>query len=363
MKHLVYCLFLTFITVTHAQAQEAPENELPPVNFLSTELAAKAMIDDSDEPFFARLFPREAAAMTATPRGDKSIEDSQLAARVIFHNSVLEFKPDEIAAIRGVVESLVNQFGDEYPLLIRRPWTFIKTKRDLCGGFSFTRGECIVLSESTLRGIVELTKKPTAKMAEKLLLHEQIHVLERIKPDLFLPLFRDIFLIKPATVVVHPWIDERQVTNPDGISDDWIVEKTVDEKTDRFWIGTILAEDKPLHVMGRDFSSIAIKVTQNEAGKYEMAVDEEGLPDYVESRDVPNLSSRLPVRSGYDHPNEVAAYLFTIITHGQDGVPLSKEANRVLQDSTRWFQTNLKPAPEEESEITAPKEKTNESQD
>ena len=316
----------------------------PAIAFLSLADARRELLGEEDDLFFASLFPREAAAMTATPRGEKTTEESRVAARAVFSNSVLEFDEAERAMLTAVVESIAEQFGATYPLLVDRPWKFIKTKRDLCGGFSFTRGDCIVLSESTLAQALRLPRKPsgTVTRVESLLLHEQMHVLERRHPELFVPLFEKIFGFQAATVQVHPWIDERQVTNPDGISDDWVISITgPDDKTKRYWLGTILLGDKPLHTMGRDFTSVAVPVTEQADGSFEMSVNTDNRPDYRELSEVSQFTSRLPIPGGFDHPNEVAAYLFTEITHGNNK-PDGEVAARVLAEATEWFRTNLK---------------------
>lgn len=323
----------------------------PTIKFLPRVEASRELVGAEDDVFFASLFPREAAAMTATPRGDKTVEESRIAARASFGNAVLEFDEAERAMLTAVVESIVRQFQDRYPLLVDRPWKFIKTKRDLCGGFSFTRGDCIVLSESTLAQALRLPRDPSGSVSpvESLLLHEQMHVLERFRPELFVSLFEDIFGFHAASVKVHPWIDERQVTNPDGISDDWVIKIKSDGGESRyFWLGTLLLKDKPLHTMGGDFTSVAVPVSEQTDGSFEMSVDVSNRPVFLELSQVSQFTSRLPIPGGFDHPNEVAAYLFTEITHGTSK-PNGEEAARVMSEAAEWFLINLQ-VPKDASE-------------
>ena len=313
------------------------------VEFLSAKSAGNVLAGGDDDEFFSRLYPREAAAMTGSPRGKKTRQESQQYARDFFRNAALDFAEDEKAALRLLVHRLKTLFAKDYETLIVRPWKFVKTRDDLCAGFSFTRSDCIVLSEKTLRKIVQVTQKqePKTAFAEGLLLHEQMHVLQRAEPERFVSLYEDVFRFRAANVLLDPWIDERQVTNPDAVGDDWVAEiPSADGGSQYFWIGTILEVEKPLHRMGRDFSMVAVRLKQTEAG-YEMLV-RDGKPDYLRTNELEAFTGRLPVASGYDHPNEVAAYLFTAITHDTGRVPVKGAALEVFEEAKRWFKLHLK---------------------
>ena len=322
MKHFAYAVFISCMLGPTIRAQEAAPQRSPAIEFLAAEKGGNVIAGGDDDVFFSKLFPREAATMTQVAPDEKSVEETRQFAREFFRKAVLEFNDDEQTALRLVTKRIFEQFGDDYPILVRRRWRFIKIRKDLCGGFSFTRGDCIVLSESTIGRIVEsIEKQPRAtQYAEGLLLHEQMHVLQRDSPDLFKPLYEDLLRFRAAKVTVHPWIDQRQVTNPDGVSDDWVLNvPTENSKTQPFWIGTVLLSEKPIHTMGRDFTGVAVALEKNDADTYVMALDDEGRPVFQPLNTLTAMTSRLPIRGGYDHPNEVAAYLFTVITHGPVG--------------------------------------------
>ena len=80
-----------------------------------------------------------------------------------------------------------------------------------------------------------------------------------LQPELFRPLYEDVFGFRKAKVQIHEWIDRRQVSNPDGTDENWVVHvmrgDTAEPKP--YWIGTLLLADKPIHTMGRDFSGVA----------------------------------------------------------------------------------------------------------
>ena len=338
-----------------AVAQLPAPLEVPTVEFATVEEAAGVLAGPPDDLFFARLYPREAAAMTGAPRGDKTIEESREAARAVFADSALAFTQEEEAGLRAAVERLHRKFGALYPQLINRPWKIVKTKPDLCGGFSFTRGHSIVLAESTIErmlkpGPTETERKMAELRLESLLVHEQMHVLQRADPNHFLPLYKSVFHFRPANVNVHPWIDERQVTNPDGVDDNWLVETSGDDgQKTRWWIGTILSGEKELHVMGKDFLSVAVPLEELDDDTWKMVTNDDGVPAWQSLEEVREFTSRLPIPGGYDHPNEVAAYTLMRITHPRrlpEGESLS-----VLKATGKWFAQNLNPDAEKEEEV------------
>ncbi len=327
----------------------APAKQDITIEFLSPKIGADIVIGNETDKFVADLYPREAAAMTGVPRGDKTISESREAASIFFRKAILEFKQEEKDALESITNRVVEKFGPLYPRLIKRPWRFIKTRSDLCGGFSFTRGDCIVLSEPTLARFIEAAKLPRTKTsrAESLLLHEQMHVLQRTSPELLKPLYEEVFSFHAAKVNLVPWVQERQISNPDGLDDNWVAEVREQSEVKPYWIGTILPANKPLHQMGRDFVTIAVPLSKKENGEYEMRLSKsedgegEGVPEYVLLEELKSFTSRFPIRGGYDHPNEVSAYLFTAITHNELPESVEGEAAEVLNATQEWFKQNL----------------------
>lgn len=353
---------LIFGQATQPETQPKPEPAGTPtkveiqIEFLSAKAGGDIIVTEDKDHFVSQLYPREAAAMTGVPRGDKTIEESREAASVFFRKAILDFEQSEKDALETIASRVVEKFAPIYPRLANRPWRFIKTRRDLCGGFSFTRGDCIVLSEPTLVRFIEASKLPKTEKsrAESLLLHEQMHVLQRESPELLKPLYENVFSFRAAKVNLPKWIQARQVSNPDGLDDNWVAEVREENETKPYWIGTILPAKKPLHIMGRDFVTIAVPLVKNQDGEYDMklsnAAEGEGdvAPEYVLLEELKSFISRFPIRGGYDHPNEVAAYLFTAITHNELPESVEGEAAEVLSAAQEWFKQNLNDEAQEE---------------
>lgn len=319
---------------------------------LATTEASLAIVGGSNDDFFNRLYHREITTMTGVDVSEKSLDDARGFARDFFRDAVMPFTDQEETVLSQLVKKLRGRFGEKYARLVDRPWRFVKTRKDLCGGFSFTRGTSIVLSERTLARLVrQATRDPVDTTGgERLLLHEQLHVLQRLEPKRFQPLYEQIFGFRQATFELPIWIDTRQVTNPDGVDDQWIVASTKSEGRG-YWVGTMLLTDRAVPRMGSDFVTVAVPVEERD-GQHHVSLDEnESIPRLQTTDALKEFVARLPIRPAFDHPNEVAAYLLTVITHGDSGGPLSDEAKQVMHRAESWFLKNLGQSDEVEDRI------------
>jgi len=277
--------------------------------------AREAIVDESIEPFFSLLQRREIAAFTRRAVEFDSLDECRDEARRRFADAVLAFSEEEAEAIIWFAQNISRLLCDDYPLFARHPWRFIKVADHLCGGFSHTRGDCIVFSNRTVKRIVEARETESGPLALQgpglLFVHEQMHNLQRLRPELFARLYRELWHFERAQVEPNAWITERQVTNPDGVRTEWIAPYKNEAGDACFlWMKTLFAGDDPLPVMGRDFMSLAFRLQKKGERLFAVVTDEKGRPlgepigafgDYV---------NRFSTNRGLDHPNEIAAYMF-----------------------------------------------------
>lgn len=334
MMRLISLLVVAGATVLPTRALDAETD----VKCLAAAEASLAIAGNDNDHFFRHLHHREITTMTGVDVSAKSLDDARDFARAFFRDAVLPFQEREVATLMQLVRKLRARFGERYARLVDRPWNFVKTRKDLCGGFSFTRGTHIVLSERTLEKLVkQATADPVnTHDGERLLLHEQLHVLQRLEPERFQSLYEDVFGFRPVKLELPAWIDTRQVTNPDGVDDQWIIKSSAFEGG--YWVGTMLLTDRAIPRMGHDFVTVAIPV-QTRDGRHHIALEEQQpIPRLT---DLKEYVSRMPIRPSFDHPNEVAAYLLTVITHGATSRPLNNVAKQVLAETDSWFVKNL----------------------
>lgn len=283
------------------------------VRCLDVDEAGLAIIDESLEPYFTQLQRAEIAAMTGAVPMAETLDGCREQARRRFQKAVRPFTDREAEALSILAKGMADRVQADYPLFARQTWRFIKTANYLCGGFAWTRGPCIVLSQRHVESITEARHSSSAsEFARKhgpLLLHEQMHVLQRLDPTRFVSLYTDVFGFTQANVKPNPWLTERQITNPDAVRLEWLFATDKDaDHVKYFWPRTILRTLQGVPIMGSDFQLLAVEVQQDGAG-WRVKLQDNGMP-VREPAALETLSRRFPVNRGLDHPNEIAAYMF-----------------------------------------------------
>ncbi len=145
--------------------------------------------------------------------------------------------------------------------MAHHPWRFIKIDSWLCGGFAHTRGSFIILSQRHLDALTkiwhqEIDEKSRLKLLNGfagLLVHEQMHSLQRSFPSKFIRLNSEFWNFKQAQIETDPYITLNQVSNPDAPIAEWLI-PAPQNSTEFYWIRTLLKENISLPQMGKDFT-------------------------------------------------------------------------------------------------------------
>lgn len=319
----------------------------PRVLCLDEQQARVAMLDETFELFFDRLQYREIAAFLGRTPEARTLSGQRAEAREAFREAARGFESEESEALRWLTEGLRERVADSYPLLAEQPWTFLKFDDGLCSGFSHTRGLCILFSEGVVRRAVSLHDAGDLEAALRsmgpLLVHEQLHVLQRCYPRRFAEMFRSVLGFEEGVVEPHPWLLTRQVSNPDALTANWLIPLEEDGERRLYWPRTLLRDGPEVPRLGADFLDVAVLV-QREGDRYEVVVDAAGLPVH---RPLPELGAfldRFPIRTGKDHPNEVVAYLFAqVLLHDVLGVAPGEAGLPEMVAKTRdWARGGLR---------------------
>ncbi|MCA9247311.1 MAG: hypothetical protein KDA42_09360 [Planctomycetales bacterium] len=353
MARLSFCLMLLrlwfgCVECCRGDHPEKPEQLAPAVEGLSLSDARRAIVDDSLDPYFSRLHRLEIAALTGRPvvKG-VSLLESRDEARSRFCDAALGISRSEQESLQWLVEGVVKRISSSFPLFARQPWRFVKVKSNHCGGFPHTRGFVIFLNEGIIRRIVALKQKQDFSAAENafgtLLFHEQMHVLQRIYPDVFRSLYEKEFRLVHASVEEHDWIAERRIVNPDATQMNWIVPSRTPGRA--YGMVTLLREDRDVPRMGADFYDVAVEL-QGEKGVYHVVADDEGVPITHEPFAVPEIRERFSTPRGVDHPNEHAAYRFEQLLRRRyfrdyDEKPGDDSLDGSLQRFDQWCRAHL----------------------
>lgn len=139
--------------------------------------------------------------------------------QTIVYNNILEFSLDEQLKITDAINDAqykMNQIPFIYNQNLILPWKMIKMSNTYDFGFPNTINDCILLSEN----VIKLDKK---KLVE-LLVHEKIHVYQRLYPEIFNDLYQKKYgfvQVNNDSLVSSLYIPN-YIINPDGTNLRWV---------------------------------------------------------------------------------------------------------------------------------------------
>ncbi|MBW8758900.1 MAG: hypothetical protein JF586_14915 [Burkholderiales bacterium] len=299
---------LPFTGLAQAQARPAPR-----VAFLDTAAAAAALADGADDPYYGRMGLLEIRARLQSALPGMSLADARLAARDHDAAAARPFEAEERDAITAVIDSMQPLLAARAPLYARTPWSFVQLDDRAEGGMPHTRGPHVVLPRSVVDVFVKLQRQVRAGGRQAapprgagLLLHEQTHVLERLHPARFEPLFTQVFGFTrmagrggPTT----PWLAAHRCTNPDGPDVAWAFPLATLGGTG--WVmPDVVLPDKPLPRMPQDFQAVGIEVSP---GIDWRVVERDGEPVRHDLDRIAGWHAHFPFPDEDFHPHEIAA--------------------------------------------------------
>ena len=322
--------------ITRHQAATILKNPLvrETVKCLKGKEARRAYLGESFEDYYTELNRREVEAMTGNAVGkDLKGEALEKEARERFGNAVMDFTPEEREVLLWMAGEYRKLLAEDFPLLANQPWQVVKVKSDHCGGFCHTRGLSVVIAEGALNRMVKDYRrhgksKQALAGAGTIIVHEQIHVLQRCFPRKFSGLYTGVYGLIDGKVERDEWVERNEIQNPDGLEGNrWIV----DYEGNYYWLKTILDEKDDPAMMPASFQE-AIMPLRKTGGTYRVIWRKGGKkPQLVDPNLIRGWKKQFPIRAGHDHPNEIFAYLFQaeltrkIMEEEPSGDPMTKK--------------------------------------
>ena len=238
------------------------------VEFLSKSKGEKAILDESFEPYFSNLQLKEIAAFTNSELSYDDLDEARGFAKEKFSKAVTEFTVDEKECINFVVNE-VNKVWIKNGLkeIAKHPWRFIKVENWLCGGFAHTRGTFIILSQ---KHIDHLKKGWSQDMTEEdrlelirsfgsLLVHEQLHSLQRTYKSKFKDLYVNYWGFKQAHVDPDSAIVRIQVSNPDAPIAEWLI-PDASGSGKYHWVRTVLNDEVKVRILMTKYIRLLLRM-------------------------------------------------------------------------------------------------------
>ena len=323
------------------------------ITFLNKKQAEKAIINDKLEPYFSKLQPMEMGAKTGFVISGSTLNKQREECRKRYQAAVLEFTPEEKAAIKWHVDKVKPFLIKKYPFFGKMPWNFLKISDTIEGGLPHTRDNCIVLSESMCEQIREISKVPPEQMAflsiVDLLVHEQMHVFQRKYNKKFDSLYKKVWGFEKAESIKGcEWLVKHHLANPDAVECPWVLPVSDDSGKSYLWPLVVFSKGDGLKQMPGDFRMLAINIRKTEDG-FEVVVDEEGIPVSNNLLSVPAFRKIFPMSQNIYHPHEASADMFAKLVLFDNLLPkerLNQQVKDRMEKALRplrvWFEENLK---------------------
>lgn len=139
------------------------------------------------------------------------------------HN-VMNFTFSEIENIKYCLQIVNKTYEKYFKKMLLLPWKFIKVSKNIEGGMPHTIDKYIVLPENFLNYLnILIISKNKEKLLDNIistLIHEQIHVFQRINYNIFKEMYINYWNFIPCSVQLTNKYTDFQRINPDGY-DDW----------------------------------------------------------------------------------------------------------------------------------------------
>ena len=325
------------------------------ITFLTAKQAKQAIVDDKLDPYFSRLQPMEMSAKTGRPITGKTLPEQRAECRRRYQAEVREFRNDEKETLTGFVKQLLPALKKDYPRFGKMPWSFLKVSDRIEGGLPHTRGGHIVLSQGgcdRLTQVAKLAPRGAILYAGNLLLHEQMHVFQRMEPRVLDGLYTKAWgLIRAKSIRGGPWLTRHHLVNPDAPDCSWVFPIKNGQTTAYIWPLVVLREGEGLKRMPDDFRMIAVELDTTPDG-FRVKPDQDGRPAFRSLLRVREYTKRFSLTRNIYHPREASADVFarlvlfdSLIGQAEVRHPIRRKNEKALAPLRRWFRENLKKAP------------------
>lgn len=306
------CVLMLLVTVRHSPAAAQDDYD---ITFLAGDAARAAIVDESVEPYFSLLCLHEMEVKAGIDIEGETLEEQQAFFAQHYADNVRDFTEEERAVVTAVLATVHESLAEEYPRLAAVPWSLIKVTNGVEQGLPHTRGHSIILPEGFLMQVVPMFEQMPDRllpMLVNLMIHEQMHVVQRLEPETFAPFYTERWgLVHVETIAYGQWLTDRQLINPDGVDVRWVQNVGTEDAPEYIQPNIIIErfEQRPSR-MPQDFLMVAVKVEQGDGGVWRPVTDDTGHPVVAPLQEVGGYMANYGGSRNVYHPNESLADLF-----------------------------------------------------
>jgi hypothetical protein len=295
------------------------------LRFHSLDEGRKLIGDEAWEPYITAATDdmlRFSIGLKADDPIPQQTETRTRFAQQKYGEKVLEFSDVEKSLLTKLVRRLQKLTGQQWPCVSRLPWHFVKVDSSFCNGMAHTRGMSIFLSQKYLERIAS-----NESYGLKLLLHEKLHVIQRVNVGRFDSLYED-YGFQQIKLVDGELQRLNAAQNPDALNVDWAIQCGDSLSL----LITILTHGTGGNI---EFSTEYRKLRKQSDGRYTIGAAIKKDDAFEEWRD------SFPFRVGHDHPNEVSAYLSGVLLESDylkvENTKLAESQKNRIDQTRRGF--------------------------
>ena len=301
---LILCIFIVSLGILLTNnTHEGFTSKNKQIKFLNSSQACK-LINDID--YFKNMTDIDISARKFI-KGRKQIISS-------YCNNFLNFTEKDKNIIKIAIKKLPN--NELFNL-----WSFAKIDTMVENGYPHTHKDTIFLSENTINENISRLLY--------VLVHEQMHVIQRKKPELFRSLFTKYFTFNIGKLIIKDKYKKLMRSNPDTryiYENDYVYR---DANNNYYYLCALYNDKNPLDL--GDVKYVGIDCTYN---RNDNTYTTTNIIKNID--DITGFSDYFNLTNNHYHPNEISAELIAIYYTQPD-----IEKTNALNNTELWLKENV----------------------
>ncbi len=229
-------------------------------------------------------------------------------------NKYLKFNKEEKDTIQNVLKKLPDNE-------LFKTWSFAKIDSDVENGYPHTHKDTIFLSKNTIND--------TPKRLLYVLVHEQMHVMQRKKPELFDKLYTKYYPFKKGKIGLSDKVVKKMRSNPDTRFTPESDYMYIDGDDRLYYLCAVYSQEIPTSL--GDVKYIAVNLDHDKEKEIY-----KGSEDIMDISGIGNFNNFFSIDSNHYHPNEISAEIIGLYYSDKQ-----KEPCQGLIMTEMWIKDNL----------------------
>ena len=278
--------------------------------------------------------------------------DSKNTGQIInyYCNNILEFSLQEKQAMNWLINLIISHPNLKNQEIIFGHWNFIKV-HNIENNYPHTHKNAIVMPQNIINTVVSLAKKFKSSEIEEidlnnidsyelkdilvLMIHEKVHVHQRINGNFYNKLYQDWKFEKAKIKGIEKHINNSR-SNPDGDNHTWVF-----KYGDNFITPIAKFNDNNGNISSVDYLGIYLEPLNNDKDSFDYQILKDKNNQVVKQKllEIKEFQQFFNINNNHYHPNEISAELISHFYIGKMGyksdieTEYSSEGMKILEEN------------------------------